>query len=280
MSNTAPFPVQAALDQFTSSYTTAWLQQMSGLGGEAAKLAAQSAATPPFRQTLHQVFGIALSVSYLSYALIEYHLDVFLLTDPVQPSRALSIAALVFEGGIWVFSVPWADPSNMGGRTGVDPASLANLSWCAAGLFRLTANITCYSATQLTTRNATSYGAAADFGVNVASPVFAVAATAIQREVTWTFGYTTLHRTLSTLRVIRIPAFSTLICKWIDPSNQLCPKALAKAAAWIELLGSGFAGLAALSITISTWDADAAPASRANAAPPLPALADAPTPTE
>jgi hypothetical protein len=127
----APFPDQAAVDDFRDKFTAQWLLDMSHLGKRRSGSPARSES---WRDGLSQVFGAVYAGSFFFYAPIEAALDA-IPPDAKNVPPQLSQAAIALETLGWIFSCPWAmDPTdNAGTDCSAGGQAFGNNIWAGTG---------------------------------------------------------------------------------------------------------------------------------------------------
>ncbi len=252
VTNAAPFPDPTALDQFKANYTTAWLEQISGLSGSTARTIADP--PPSWRELLRLVFGLALAGSYAAYCPVQFVLDSYTVLGPTQPSEGWGTAALALEGCIWVFSLPWANPENNSGF-GCDHGDEAgNLIWITFALTPLAVDIGCFVAQKRIARNISNVGVVLDFAANLVVMAGAVVSIAKGSTRGWVFGITIVAAVISTLKAVRFTPITTALCEFFDPTNAGCPKLIAGISGIVDLFGNLVSAAMTVVVTIYIED--------------------------
>jgi hypothetical protein len=219
----APFPTDADLAAFTGSYTTAWLQQVSGLGG--AGTGAARLAGPTLMQQIWAYGGATATGLYMVF---EVSLDWFVsegLPGASSPPVVFGIGAIFIEGLQWAFSCPWIDPANTVFPGCGSAMAVGNLLWATMGglpflmdtaVFIFTIRVKTGS---IVARNWGTAGIFIDFVVSIVSSVGTCVSLGLTGMSPWLIVGTALNAALSSVKVLRAYPLTDRVSYLFEPPN-------------------------------------------------------------
>jgi hypothetical protein len=222
---TAPFATDADLAAFTGSYTTAWLQQVTGLGGAGMGAVRLEGPAPTFMQQFWAFGGAAATGLYM---VVEVNLDWFPcegLPGAASPPVVAGIAAIFLEGLQWAFACPYVNPANTALPGCGSAMAVGNLLWATMGFLPFLMDSGVFVATlkvktgTTVARNWGTAGIFIDFVVGIVSSVGTCVSLGLTGMSPGLIVGTALNAALSTVKVVRSYPITSAVSNLFVPPN-------------------------------------------------------------
>jgi hypothetical protein len=137
----APFPDQASLDRFKSTYTLQWLvNRLNGLGNEKDLAAAKLESDP----SLSQLLGLYSSVNWFLRAILETAINAMPSSTPIP--TLIGITNVSLRGAQSIFATRWLVENDAGGFDCTEPKGLRNWIWVSQAAFGPFRGLVCLKA--------------------------------------------------------------------------------------------------------------------------------------